>query len=88
MAKPLKKWLKSLRYREEATVLCLALLTILSALCTISMYFFNPGKAVLLTLITIILLAALLYYRLNHNIRLRASITTLRHARATRKKRR
>lgn len=88
MAKSLKKWVKSLLYREEATILCLTLLSVASALLTIVMCFFNLSKATVLFVISIILIAALIFYRSHHHIQLRSSITTLKNAHATRRKRR
>lgn len=87
MRKSLKNWLRSLEYREEATIAGLSLLSAVSALCTLIMCFFNMNKAVLLLLVSLILIGLLLYYRMHHRMHIRASITTLRVAHAIRRKR-
>lgn len=87
MPKSLKKWLRSLEYKQEAVIVGLTLLALASSLCTLAMCFFNPDKAVLLLIVSLLFIATLLFYRTHHHIHLRASITTLRHVRAIRRKR-
>lgn len=87
MHKSLKKWLRLLEYKQEATIVGLTLLTLISALCTLAMCFFDLDKAALLLIVFLLFTAALLFYRTHHHLHLRASITTLRHAHAIRRKR-
>lgn len=87
MRKSLKNWLLSIEYREEAAIVGLALLSAVSALCTLIMCFFNMNKAVLLLLVSLILIGLLLYFRVHHRMHIRTSITTLRAAHAIRRRR-
>lgn len=87
MRNSMEKWVRFFKYRQEATIICLSLLSTASTLCTVIMCFFNLNKAILLLLISVVLIGILLYYRMHHHVHLRSSITTLRHVRATRRKR-
>lgn len=87
MRKSLKRWIRSLEYRQESVIVGLALLSAISVVCTLAMCFINPSRAVLLLIISLLFIGALIYYRTHHHVRLRASITTLRNARGLRRKR-
>lgn len=84
--KSLKQFIRSYQYRQEATVIGLMILTLASLFFTVAMCFFSLSKASLLAVVTLILAGMLLHYRTHNKMRLRASITTLRHAHATRRR--
>ena len=85
MSKSLRQIIKQMKYRQEASLLGLAILSLLSLFVTVFMLFFSPNKAILLFFVTLILFALFLYYRTHNDIHVRASITTLKYARAKRR---
>lgn len=86
MAKSIRQIVLNHRYRYEGAIVCVTLLLAVAVISTIVMFFFSRSKAMLLLVVSVLFAALLIYLRLFKNMRLRASITTLRNAHAMRKR--
>jgi hypothetical protein len=81
MPEKLKRILRAHQYRQEATIIGLGLIALLSLLATLIMCFFSPHKAAILFVITLVLFALFLFYRTHYHVHFRASVLAMRQAR-------
>lgn len=87
MKKSLKQHLLSYRYKEESIAIGLLIIGCLSAFFTLILFLLGSSRVSILLFITSLFFLLYFYNRFVRRIRLRVSITTLRNAHATRKKR-